>query len=409
MKVLFITDVGDRAGIGGHLYTIQTMVEALASRIECVVVSLGGATSPGFEALTCAKHRLAFGRGLFRFAELARFQELVFKEKPDVIHAFDPLSCAFARVAARRARCGLLLTLCGGPNPSGRFPFSYYPQVPRLVVFSAENEAFFRSRRRWRETKIWRIPNRVNEVQIDARKIAALRARLDPARKVLLRVGRISSTYGKTAEMSIRLAKRLAADGVSIQVVFLGVVQDVRAEAAIRRDLDGHGVIVSDPDLVARASAVLDVADMIVGTGRGLMEAASRGRVLLVPARTGVLPALVTEANWRGIFESNFSERSEIVSWDEERNYLEIKKALLDSECWKAHSAFSRTLFESQFSLAQALPDYLALYEEARQPERGRYVDLAVHWFSMMWRAHGRPLQGRAGSAGAPGAGSGDA
>ena len=390
MKILFTTDVGDRAGIGGHLYSIRAMVEALSPLAQCVVVSLGSAASPGLESLACPKYQVAFGAGILRRSELARFMEVVAKEKPDVIHAFDPLSCAFARAASRKAGCGLLLTMCGGPNPSGRFPFSYYPKIPNLVVFSRENERYFLSKRSFRNTRIWRIPNRTNEVQADAQKVAALRTRLDPARLVLLRVGRISLTYGKTAEMSIRLAKRLQEDGLPVQLVFLGIIQDPRAEAAILASLGDHGVIVSDPDLVARASLVLDAADLVVGTGRGLMEAAARGRVLLVPARTGTFPALIDESNWQEIFDANFSERSEIAPWDEELNYRKIKNALLDPECRKRLSAFSRNLFEEQFSLDRVLPQYMALYAAASRPERGRHVDLTLHWISMMWRTHAR-------------------
>jgi len=390
VKILFTTDVGDRAGVGGHLYTIRSMVEALSPHAECVVVSLGRARSPGLESLACPKYQVAFGPGISRRGDLSRFMEVVAKEKPDVIHAFDPVSCAFARVASRKAGCGLVLTLCGGPNPAGRFPYSFYPRVPHLVLFSRENERFFRARRRYRKTRIWRIPNRTNEVQSDPAKVAALRARLDPARPVLLRIGRISLTYGKTAEMSIRLVERLRQDGLPVQLVFLGIIQDPRAEAAIRASLGDLGVIVSDADLVARASLVLDAADVVVGTGRGLMEAAARGRVLLVPARTGQLPALIDESNWQEISDANFSERSEIAPWDEDLNYRKIKSALQDQEYRRSLSAFSRRLYEEQFSLARALPQYLELYEAARRPERGRHVDLALHWLSMAWRTHAR-------------------
>lgn len=390
MKILFTTDVGDRAGVGGHLYTIRSMVEALAPHADCVVVSLGRARSPGLESLACPKYQVAFGPGISRRGDLSRFMEVVAKEKPDVIHAFDPVSCAFARVASRKAGCGLVLTLCGGPNPAGRFPYSFYPKIPHLVVFSRENERFFMGRHSFRKTRIWRIPQRTNEVPSDPVKVAALRARLDPARLVLLRVGRISPTYGKTAEMSIRLVERLQQDGLPVQLVFLGIIQDPRAEAAILASMGDRGLIVSEADLVARASLVLDAADVVVGTGRGLMEAAARGRILLVPARTGQLPALIDESNWHDIFDANFSERSEIVPWDEELNYRKIKMALLDPEYRRSLSGFSRQLYEDQFSLQRALPQYLALYEAARGPERGRYADLALHWLSMVWRTHAR-------------------
>lgn len=393
IKVLLTTDVGDTTGIGGHLYSVQALVEALMPHVDCVVVALGCARSPALEALMCPQHRVAFGRGRLRMRERAEFMEIVRRESPDVIHAFDPIAGAFARVAARQAGCGLVLTKCGGPNPAARaFPWSYFPQVPRLIVYSEENEQYFKGRREFAGTRIWRIPNRIGEVRADPAKIEALRARLDPSRPVLLRIGRISPSYGKTAEMSIRLVQRLAADGVQVQLVFLGAVQDVRAEKAIVEALGDQGRVVSDPDLVGQASALLDAGDVVVGTGRGLMEAASRRRILLVPARTGRLPALVDEGNWKGLFDANFSERSQVEPWDEELNYEAIRKALTDPAQRQRLAAFARKLHEDHFAMERVMDLYLAIYEEAKAPERGRAVDLAKHWLWMLWRAQARPL-----------------
>ncbi len=392
MKVLFITDVGDQTGIGGHLYSVQALVAALAPRVECVVVSLGCASSPALESLDCPRHRVVFGSGKLRWAERSRFLEIVQAEKPDVIHAFDPLACALARVAARRFGCGLVLTKCGGPNPAARGPRAYFPRVDRLVLFSAENERYFRSRRRFRKTRIWRIPNRIGAVAPDSGRIAILRSRLDPARPVILRVGRISPSYGKTAEQSLRLVKRLVADGFPAQLVFLGAVQDAATEQSIRQTLGADGILVTDPDLVAQASAVLDACDLVVGTGRGLMEAAARGRVLLVPTRSGQLPALVDEDNWRPLFDANFSERGEVAAWDEERNYANIRTVLQDSGYRRACSEFSRKLYEEQFALERVLDQYLAIYREAAPPGREQGLDLALHWLWLVWRAWKRPL-----------------
>lgn len=393
MKILFITDVGDTTGIGGHIYSVQSLVAALADRIEPVVVSLGSVSSPALESLSCRRHRLAFRPGAFRRAELAEFMQIVQAEKPDVIHAFDPIACAFARAAAQRTGCGMLLTMCGGPNPPERmYPFSYFPRVPHLIVFSEENEHYFRNRREFRRTRVRRIPNRINEVAQDPGKIAALRARLDPSRAVVLRIGRIAPNYGKTAEKTIRLVKRLVADGVPAQAVFLGAVQDAEAERAIRAALDGHGAVISDPDLVGQASALLDAGDLIVGTGRGLMEAASRGRILLVPAQTGDLPTLVNANNWQSLFDSNFSERCKVEPWDEERNYRDIRRALGEPEYRRQLSEFGRKLYVDQFSLESVVESYLSIYAEARQSGPRQRLDEARHWLWMMFRTRNRPL-----------------
>lgn len=391
MKILYVTEVGDAAGIGGHVYSIQALIRALAPTIECGTVVFGGAPCPALEALPRRPHQIPFQRNRLRLREWARFREIVRAEKPDVIHAFEPTTCAFARRAAARFGCGLVYTKCGGPNPSRRFPWSYFPRVPRLIVFSRENEEYFRSRRDFRRTQIWRIPNRVGEVEPDPGKVAALRARLDPARPVILRVGRISSHYEKTAEACIRLVRRLAEDGIPAQMVFLGAVHDAGAEKRIRDALGGHGAVLSDPEWVGQASALLDAGDLIVGTGRGLMEAAARRRVLLAPTRSGQLPALVNERNWPALFDSNFSERSEIPAWDEARNYADIQKVLTDPEDRKKLAVFARELYEKHFAMASVVELYRSIYAEALRPGRRRIVDGMLNWAWMVWRTAGRP------------------
>jgi glycosyltransferase involved in cell wall biosynthesis len=400
LNILLTTDAGDTTGIGGHLYSFRALVEALAPLADCTVAVFGCAQSPPLADLPCPTHRVEFGPGRLRRRELARFSQIVEQVKPDVIHAFDPIAGAFARAAARRTGCGLLLTKCGGPDPAARaYPWGYFPRVPRLIVYSRENEDYFRSRRAFRGTQIRRIPNRIGAVAADADKVAALRARLDPVRPVILRIGRISPSYFRTAEMSIRLAERLASDGVPVQLVFLGAVQNAQTEQAIRERLGPHGAVISDPDLTGQASAVLDAGDLVVGTGRGLMEAAARGRPLLVPARSGRLPALVNERNWQTLFDGNFSERSEAAGWDEERNYANIRQALTDPAARRRLSAFSRTLYEDQFAMERVMDLYRSVYEDARAPERGGRIDQAKHWLWMLWRAQARPLAAAADSA----------
>lgn len=385
-----MADVGDTAGIGGHLYSLQALVAAMIPRAECRVVALGSARCPAFETLDCPRHQIPFGKDRLRLRELAQVMDIVRRHRPDVIHAFDVNSCAFARRAARRAGCGLVMTRCGGPNPEGRFPRMYFPRVRRLVVFSEENRVFFQTDRRFRRARIWHIPNRIGTVAVAQDRIDALRRQLRPGVPVILRIGRISPGYEKTAGQSIRLVKRLAAEGIPVQLVFVGVVQDARTDQAIRAALAGHGEIVSDPEITGQASAILDLGDLVVGTGRGLMEATARGRIALVPTRAGDLPALLTPDNWESLFRFNFSERSEIQAWDEEQNYAAIRRALTDPAYRQELAAFGRAVFAKHFAMSGALARYLAVYEESRAPEAWQFVDPVRHWLWMMIRTRNR-------------------
>ena len=311
---------------------------------------------------------------------------IVRSERPDVIHAFDVYACWFGRMAARRIGCSLLLTICGGPNPEGRFPRAFVPQVSRLVLFSEENERFFRAQRRYSRTRLWRIPNRVNEVDTDEAKVRQVRDRLDPARSTVLRVGRFSEFHEATARQCIRLVKSLADEGLPVQLALLGVVQSELVRDALARELGAHGVIVTDPELVRMGSLVLDAGDLIVGTGRGLMEAAARGRVLMVPVHQADSPALVTEANWESLARANFSGRAVPDGWDDAGNRAAIVRALVEVDYRRKLQRFSRLLFERQFSLPAAMPQYLEIYRDPSRDVRQSLLDLAKHWFFLVMR-----------------------
>ncbi|MBE7503817.1 MAG: glycosyltransferase family 4 protein [Verrucomicrobiales bacterium] len=391
MKLLFTTSTG-RTGIGGHLYTVRAHTQALQAHADCVVVGVGAARSPALDTLAGRLHYVGYTSDRSRLRELRHFLALVRAERPDVIHAFDTTSYAFARCAARRVGTGLILTICGGQNPTARYPSQFVPRVDRLVLFSEENERFFRGQRRFSRTMIWRIPNRVNEVSCDPEKVARLRGRLERNKPVLLRVGRLGLFHEKTAMQCIRLSERLNAAGHPVQLVLLGHAQNPGVRERLAAALGPHGVIISDPDFVRMGSAVLDAGDVVVGTGRSFMEAAARGRVLLAPVHAGVLPALVTEANWLSLFHANFSGRCVPNGWDEAANFEAIRQVLTDHDCRARLGAFSRSLFEKHFSLESVIDQYLQIYRESRPPQGWDWYDLAKHWFWLVW--HSRRVRG---------------
>lgn len=367
------------------MYTLRAHVDALMRHVECAVVGVGAVRSPVLETLRCSVHQI-YARNWSGLRELPQFFKIVRTEKPDVIHAFDTIVYLFSRVAARWCGCGLVLTICGGPNPAGRYPRGYVPLVNRLVLLSEENETFIRSQRRFRKTRVWRIPNRVNEVECDNEKILQVRSRLNASKSVILRIGRFDAFHQKTALQCVRLVRRLSDDGIPAQLVLLGTVQDWQVHNALVEEMGAHGIVITDGDLVKTASAILDVGDLVVGTGRSLMEAASRGRVVLAPVFAASLPALVTETNWRSLFRANFSGRAVPAGWGEDQNYAAISRALTDKAYREQLAAFSRSLFEKHFSLEAAVPQYLAIYRDAKMDEPWRLVDLALHWASVAWR-----------------------
>ena len=131
-------------------------------------------------------------------------------------------------------------------------------------------------------------------------------------------------------------------------------------------------------EMVSRASALIDGADWVVGTGRSLMEAASRGKPLLVPLADAPQPALLGPNNFDRLFGSNFSARSRVPGFRLDENLNSILEAMDSKERLDEIGRFSRRMFEEHFSIATVVPRYLALYDAVGSQARQRLFDTAL-------------------------------
>lgn len=372
MKVLYL--ISARAtGLGGHFFSLRSLVEALQPHLECCVVNMGQVPAVALEDMGVPCNDVLWRSRQLPVA-VRRLADIVRSENPRVLHAFDVSSLFFARLMAWRFRKALVHTKCGGPNPAG-----YYPIVPHCVLFSVENQQFFGASPRFRGTCFHLIPNRVREVRQDPARIAHLREELKPRSVVFLRIARVSSLYAPSSLEILKLVKRLRQDGVPACFVQIGVVNDQVSLDRIRGDLEGPDRLLTQSEFTHRASEVIDAGDFVVGTGRGFMEAAARGRVLLAPLADAPHPVLVTRDNWDHLFARNFSCRAAIPEYDSEANYAAIRHAISCPDRRAGLSAFSRELFEKHFSMEAAVPQYIDLYRSLVPSGERHPLDLALH------------------------------
>lgn len=386
MRVLYVITAGNR-GIGGHLYSLRDLATALSPHVDTGIVAIGRGPSPVFAGLSCPVHYV-HPEDLWRLRPLWALFRLMRQWRPEVVHAFDTVAYGFARIAASLSGVGLLLTQCGGPNPKGIYPRSYFPKAEHLVLFSRENAEFIASRSRFHQTRFHVIPNRVFDVAPNQAAIASIRRRLQSNCCVVLRIGRISEFHLAAALQTIRLVRELNADGVLSKAVFVGTVQDETVKSSLMAAGEGCALVVTDESIVTYAASVLDVGDLVVGTGSNLMEAAARRRVLLAPLACNPLPALVTEENWRQLAQTNFSARGRLDPFDADSNYRSILSAARDFSEREKLGQFARALFEREFSIEGAVPRYLELYRECRVPPKLDLVDSMLNIVWACWRLY---------------------
>src|SRR5690606_25903374 len=104
---------------------------------------------------------------------------------------------------------------------------------------------------------------------------------------IFLRVGRIGAYYRKSGIQLIRLVADLRRQGLDCVAVFVGTVEDRETLDRVRRLGGNFTYIFSDEEVTRDAKRVVQVADVVLGTGRSFMEAASLGKILLCPTSNG--------------------------------------------------------------------------------------------------------------------------
>jgi glycosyltransferase involved in cell wall biosynthesis len=373
MRVMFLI-TAQSTGLGGHLFSLRSLVGALGEHVDCSVVNVGTVPAEPLKSLSVPCAEVLFDRPKI-LARLGALSRIVRRFEPDVLHAFDANSFFFARVVGWRFNKPVVHTKCGGANPVE----SYFPRAENLVLFSVENQEFFAAHPKHREARIKLIPNRVDEVKQNPTRIARVREGLVPGALLFLRIGRLAPAYEPAALQTIALVKRLYQDGIRASFVQIGVVHVRESAERIRAALGEEDRLLTEPEYTRNASEMIDAADFVVGTGRSFMEAASRRRVLLAPLADGEHPALVTPGNWSALFRTNFSPRGEIPGFDIEQNYHAILEAARSPERRDELAAFSRGLFDEHFSIRAAVPTYLQLYRDVKPARRHHPLDTAMH------------------------------
>ena len=373
MKVCyFITTLGH--GRGGHFQSLKATVQSLRERLQCVIVNAGRTNSPIVDSTEAPVYNVRWN-GINVPSALRRACHIARNENPDVLHAFDSLSYFLARLIGKAMRLPVVLTKCGGPNPR-----CYFPYAKQLIVYSAENEAYFERARKFASSCLYRIPNRATELTDDTEGIRKIRRMLRGEAKVFLRINRFVEYYRTSIFQSVHLIKRLNAEGRSCQLVLIGVPEDKRVFVEIcgmrKRDI----VILADDEYTVAAAQLVSVADFVIGTGRGVMEAASKGKVLLTPIKGGRYPLLITEDNLAAVMATNFSPRNVLAGFDEEANYQAIASLLTDDASLARQGRWSREIFDRLFSMERVTDTYCDLYRKAEYDRKVSALDVLLNF-----------------------------
>ena len=305
IKSIIFVITSMEAGTGGHFYSLSTTAKILQSKFNVYIVQLGKTLSPVIKHSGINYSHL-YTNFINQKEVTTELTDICKQVKPDIIHAFDWRSYILCFDAARRLNLHLALTKCGGPVRRD------YPEVNNLVVFTKEDLDFYQTKVNLSKTQLVFIPNRVQPFVCDQQRMSLLNSVLNlNGRRVILRIGRISSAYYETIVQSINMARDLHKYDQTFSLVLIGNIESELLFKQIMNDIADCDFIhvVSDKTFTLNAKTLINIAEIVVGTGRGFMEACCMNKIMMAPNKGQRYPVLVTHDNFNDIFYYNFSER----------------------------------------------------------------------------------------------------
>lgn len=372
MKVIYLITVNGH-GRGGHIYSCLETARQVGLKNEVEIVSIGACKSAIF-INSDVKYTHIYNESLISTRK--KVFDYIKQERPDLLHSFDTRSSYFSKYAARKARIKHVLTKCGGPNPR-----LYYPYADSIVLFSLENKVFFDSNRKFKNSKIYLISNRVDVDAIESctENCSSILNSLPPDIKIILRIGRINNAYERSIEQSAELVEQLNREGVDVFLIVIGVVEDKLIFERLKERFGSYTIFLTDNKYTVSASKNIEIADAVVGTGRGFMEAALLGKLMLAPTANRKYPEVIDKNNFHKILSTNFSQRYNTILSDSElldKACKELSKDVVSSD------KFLFNEYDENFSSKYLCLKYKSVYQEAKIP-RLKYFEEILHLLYM--------------------------
>jgi len=345
-KILFLIFSSKKNSGGGHFYSIKSISSGLKNIIEYKILNLGA-----IYAKPLRDESNSFFLNLFKynyFIKIFSVIKFVKQYNPDVLHAFDFKSLFIARSISLIFKVRIIFTKCGGPNGS-----NFIPDADVHILFSKENYKHFQLHS---SSKIpqYLIPNRVNKVEIDFKHEKKILNEFNlKNRFILMRISRFNQYYDLTFQQSIELLKIILKKESNAILVFIGKIQSNDYFHRLRQKTEGLPVLfITDDVYTYEASRLLNIADIVISTGRGVMEACSLNKIIFCPVNNSKIPVILNENSFESLSTMNFSERATL----DEETILKYNSEFLNS---KAHTN-TKYFFDNYFSIKAVS----SLYEE---------------------------------------------
>lgn len=376
MKIAFvIASINSKSnGLGGHYHSLLATVEQLSVKHEVFIINVGNNPAKvldgtKFNLFSIIEKRYAIFRTYKKVISILK------DEKPDIIHAFDSSAYYWVRLVGHKLHIPFCITKCGGVNPI------YFPYAKNLVLFSSENFNFFKKKRKFRNSNLFLIPNRIKDFEDNKILIEKINRKLETYSKTFkfLRITRIGKYYHRSSIQLINLVNKLSDDGIKCCAIFIGTVEDEHYLNELKKHGRSNCFFFTDPEFTENAKSLINLADAVLGTGRSFMEAAAKEKILLSPVQNSSMPLLITRENFETAFYYNFSERIEIYNFAELHNYELIKRLIQNKEELQQQKTFSKKMFQEFFDVQKIIDKYEHVYTNSAKKTPKKCFDFFLH------------------------------
>jgi hypothetical protein len=373
MNVLYLISAYGK-GSGGHFNSLNNIAKALDGYkdIDITIASIGNVASPILKTNSKFLGNLEFNWYSF-FKLNKKFKDLCKGDKIDLVHCYDGGTALIIMMLPFFWKTRIIHTKCGGPNE--RHYFAQFLET--VILFSKENLISFNKNKRFDTSNIHLIPNRVFRKEIDIKELSKLYQK-DDDKFTFLRIARIGKTYEESILQSIQLVEEIQNINPKVKLIIIGVIEDEFIFNEIKKFASVRKLSVeflTNQEFTSEASRFLYLADVVIGTGRGVMEAMSNSIPVFAPLNGRALPAYVNSETFDTLFFRNFSQRNQI---DEITDTMIIEYAVKLSKkdaFYQEMEQFSNQSAVSNFLITNEIKEkYYLIYQNIMQRKRGHLI-----------------------------------
>ena len=378
-RILFLIYSSSNKAGGGHYYSLLTLLEFLGDKIDFKVLNVGETHATTLRKGNSSSDFIKMTKSTFAM-DLFKVHKYITSYNPDIIHAFDYYALLVAKSLQIFLKKPLIFQKCGGVNGIKQVPFA-----DSYICFSEENRSFMIKHKR-NSKSVHLIPNRAKSVICDSKRIDSLISNYKlESKKILMRISRISSMHELSLSQSINMLKFLHRQDKSYTLLIIGIVQEEDVLNRLNYQSFNYPVLFITQDYFTnKASDLLCLADIVIATGRGVMEAASLGKKIFCPVKNAKYPAPLNKENLDQMMSLNFSGRIKNIDSSEEIILKSLERDIYNSQ------AFMLNLFKEKFDVTTVIPQYLNIYHNIQfsgfsMLKMVNYIINMLYYFKPSW------------------------